>query len=169
MTMKQWYVVNTRPNQEQRAVENLERQDFEVWLPYIRQTKRQMQRLQKIKKPMFPGYLFVNFDIENQAWGAINSTYGVRNLIGTGAHPLPLDEEFVGCLRASVDTEGICDLIDHTDIKVGDQVRIIDGPFADCVATISHLPAGDRVKVLFQILGGSVAATIPKHALSPVD
>ena len=57
-----WYVVSTKPNQENRAALNLRKQAFEVLLPMMQKKRRHARQIETVLRPLFPGYLFVEFD-----------------------------------------------------------------------------------------------------------
>lgn len=79
--MKRWYVVYTRARGEAWAAGNLVRQDFEVYFPKIRQEVRHARRIRSVLAPLFPRYLLVRLDTENQRWRSVNGTFGVSHII----------------------------------------------------------------------------------------
>ena len=85
--MNRWYVVHARPHQERRAEANLLRQGFRVWLPVMERSRRHARRIETVRSALFPGYLFVELDIERATWRAINGTFGVRRLLADGLYP----------------------------------------------------------------------------------
>ena len=93
--MRAWYVVNTLPHQEARADQNLRRQNYTTLLPVTRRTRRHARRLDTVLTPLFPGYLFVELDLETQSWSSINSTFGVKRLLCGGDRPTELQRDFV--------------------------------------------------------------------------
>jgi transcriptional antiterminator RfaH len=83
--MKKWYVVHIKPNQELTAEQQLKNQNFEVFYPRCIQQVHNpnTDRITKRVSPLFPGYMFVSFDIaEPCGWQKIPNTRGVLNLIG---------------------------------------------------------------------------------------
>jgi len=163
--MKRWYVVNARPHQEARAELNLNRQGFRAWLPVMERSRRHARRIDTVRVPVFPGYLFVELDVEREAWSAINGTYGVRRLLADGAGPQALPEAFVAALRESASAQGTC-AVAPADLRTGETVRITSGPFVDCVAVIQELAPGDRVKLLLNVLGGRITAEVSRRAVA---
>lgn len=159
-----WYVVSTLPNQEARAQSNLARQGFLAWLPAFQRARRHARRVEIVSSPMFPGYLFVRLDVTRQAWSAINSTYGVRKLISRGDAPARLPDGFVEALRADVE-EGRLQAPEDR-LSLGARLRVIDGPFADCVGTLLSLASRDRVTLLLSVLGREVSAVLPRLAVT---
>lgn len=152
-----WYVVSTRPNQEARAAEHLARQGFAPWLPQIRKTRRHARRIDTVAAPLFPGYLLVALDTARQPWRAINGTCGVRHVICRGEQPAAVPEAFIAELRARREADGFF-AAPEPGLRRGDQVRLLEGPFSDHVATILRLGEGERERVwlLLDLLGRQV-------------
>jgi len=163
--MNRWYVVNTRPHQEARAEMNLKRQGYRAWLPVMERSRRHARRIDTVRVPVFPGYLFVELDVERQAWNAINGTFGVRRLLTDGARPQPLPDTFVAALRGAGEGKDAC-VITPADLEPGDKVRITSGPFVDYVAVVHELAPGDRVKLLLNVLGGRITAEVSRRGVA---
>jgi len=162
-----WYVVSTHAHQETRAQINLARQGFHSWFPTMWRSRRHARRIDTVRTPMFPGYLFVRFDPEQDPWGAIKSTVGVRKLLCAGDLPARVPEGFVTALRASVDDDGTASMHNDGWMKPGVDVKIVSGPFVDSVGTLVYLAARDRVALLLQVLGREVVVLLPRRALVP--
>ena len=73
--MMNWYAVQTQ--HENLAVEHLKRQGFSVWMPICEQIIRRARKSKRVWRPLFPGYLFINLDVETAQWRSINGTIGV--------------------------------------------------------------------------------------------
>ncbi|MDE0391625.1 MAG: hypothetical protein OXI57_06085 [Rhodospirillales bacterium] len=162
--MKQWYVVHTRPHQEQRAEVNMVRQGYRVWLPVMERSRRRAKRIETGHAPLFPGYLFVELDVTLEPWRAINGTFGVKRLLADGPRPQPLPEEFVTALREATGTDGLSTPA-VPDLQPGDAVTIAAGPFVECAAVVLRLAPRERVEVLLDVLGGRVPTRLPKRAV----
>ena len=167
--MNRWYVVHARPHQERRAEANLVRQGFRVWLPVMERSRRHARRIETVRSALFPGYLFVELDIERAAWCAINGTFGVRRLLADGLYadglyPQALPEDFVAALRSAVRVDGLSTAA-PADLRPGDAVRITAGPFTECAAVVLRLTPGERVEVLLEVLGNRVPARLPRRAV----
>jgi transcriptional antiterminator RfaH len=165
--MKRWYVVNTLPHQESRAEANLRQQGYRAWLPSIKRSRRHARRIDTIRTPLFSGYLFVELDVEHEVWSSINSTFGVRRLICHRERPVAVPSAFVAALRQSLDPEGHVAVPDSS-LRAGSRVRLISGPFVDCIGTLLHLAAKDRVAVLLNVLGQEISTIVSKRSLAPV-
>ena len=66
-----WYVVHTKPRQETRALENLQNQGFECFLPTMEVEKLRNQRVMRVVEPMFSRYMFIQLDDTTQNWGGL--------------------------------------------------------------------------------------------------
>ena len=162
--MRQWYVVHTRPHQEQRAEVNLTRQGYRVWLPVMERSRRRARRIETGHAPLFPQYVFVELDIGREPWRAINGTFGVKRLLADGPQPQALPEEFVTALREATGTDGVSTPA-PPDLQPGDAVTIATGPFVECAAVVLRLAPRERVEVLLDVLGGQVPARLPRRAV----
>ena len=162
--MNRWYVVHTRPRQERRAEANLSCQGFRVWLPVMERSRRHARRIETVRVALFPGYLFVELDVEREAWRAINGTFGVRRLLTDGPRPQALPDGFVAALRDAAGADGLSAAA-PPDLRPGDAVTIAAGPFAECAAVVLRLGTGERVEVLLEVLGGRVPARLPRRAV----
>lgn len=163
--MTKWYVVNTLPHQEARAELNLRRQGYRAWLPCIKRSRRHARKIDTVNAPLFPGYLFVELDVERDRWLSINSTFGVRRLISRHERPVPVPCGFIEALRCTLDEEGLVAVPEP--LKPGQRVRLIAGPFVDCVGTLLHLAANGRVTLLLSMLGQEVSAMVSRRVLAP--
>ncbi|MDE0203449.1 MAG: hypothetical protein OXK73_13545 [Rhodospirillaceae bacterium] len=162
--MRRWYVVQTRPRQEQRAEVNLARQGYRVWLPVMERSRRRAKRIETGRAPLFPQYLFVELDIGREPWRAINGTFGVKRLLADDTHPQALPEEFVAALREATGDDGVSTPA-PPDLQPGDDVTIAVGPFVECAAVVLQLAPRERVEVLLEVLGGRVPARLPRRSV----
>jgi transcriptional antiterminator RfaH len=162
-----WYVVNTLPHQEARAETNLSQQGYEVWLPRLLRSRRHARRIDTTAVPLFPGYLFVHLDSQTQVWRAINGTFGVRRILCHGDCPAPVEAGFVEALKKTTDESGVVAL-SAAGLKVGQPLRVLSGPFSDCVGTLLRLADKDRVTLLLSLLGREVQVLIARRQVMTV-
>ena len=154
-----WYAVQTQPNRENLAVVHLERQGFVVWLPRIERIIRHARQTKRVRRPLFPGYLFINLDLETARWLAINGTVGVSHIVSCGRTPSVVDREFITVLKASENSDGFVDT-GNDNLKPGHDVEILSGAMAGQIGKLLSLDAGSRVTVLLQMLGHFVRGQI---------
>ncbi len=162
---ERWYVARTQPNAESRAASHLAAQNFDIFCPRYRKTVRHARNARSILAPLFPNYLFLRLDRSRDQWRSVNGTRGVVRLIMQGEIPQPIPHGVVESLQDRMREDGA---IDWTPaFKVGQAVRIADGPFTDFVGTLEHLDARRRVHVLLDLLGRSVSVALSCEALMP--
>jgi len=161
-----WYVAQTKPAAEGRALLNLQRQGYLAFLPQVRKTVRHARKVEARLAPLFPGYLFIRLDLGCEPWSAINSTYGVARLIMQNERPQPVPAGLVESLQNRVGEEET--LSWKSLLKIGQSVRIAEGPFADFVGVLEHLDDVGRVRVLLELLGRSVTVALRSEALIPL-
>lgn len=159
-----WYAVQTQPNRENLAVSHLDRQGFDVWLPRIERIIRHARQTNRVRRPLFPGYLFINLDLETARWRAINGTVGVSHIVSFGQLPSVVDNAFMTALKAMVNIDGIVET-NNDDLKLGQDVKILHGPMAGKIGKLLRLDSGNRVTVLLEMLGHFVHGQIGRDAV----
>ena len=126
---KSWYVAQLKPNGFSKAQVNLIRQGFECFMPMRKVTTRHARKLSTALKPIFPGYIFIKFGLDNRDWRKINSTIGINKLISfRDGLPAQMPEVLIEGLLGRCDGKHILKSI--SDWKTGDKARMIAGPFA---------------------------------------
>lgn len=147
-----WYAVQTKPRQEEVARENLERQGYRVYLPRLQLKKRRNNRWQTVIEPLFPGYLFLHIDLNNDNVAPVRSTFGVRAMVRFGHECVAVADDIIAWLqqreRREFGSEEEADLF-----KPGDKVQITHGPFGGLEAVYEMKRSDDRVMLLIEILG----------------
>ncbi len=153
--MTDWYVVQTLARAEERADLNLRRQGFKSYLPRLRRERRHARRTDMVLTPLFPGYLFVQLDLQRQAWRSINGTYGVSRLICRGERPAAAPGSFVADLMEREDERGFITL-EPRPFKKGETLQFVSGAMKDCLGLYEGMAARERVIVLLDLLGRKV-------------
>ena len=103
----QWYVVQTHPHAEAKAVWHLRRQAFETYLPRYLKKRRHARRVDSVAAPLFPCYLFVAVDMTTQRWRSIRSTIGVTRLVSDGDRPAAVPVGVLDALKRREDANGL--------------------------------------------------------------
>jgi transcriptional antiterminator RfaH len=163
-----WFIAQVKPNGFERACTNLERQDFKTFMPVRETLIRRGRTRQKSKQPLFPGYIFVGTDPLNPKWNTINNTIGVSRLVSFGKNePAPLPQQLIEGLMARCTDD--FNLLPPDDLKVGDHVRAVSGPFMDYVATIETISNQTRLGILFDFMGQKTRAVIKSSDIEKVE
>jgi transcriptional antiterminator NusG len=161
----QWYVVHTyagyenkvKSNLESRiASMNMEERIFEVVIPMEDVTEFKNGKRQVVSKKVFPGYLLVRMDLDDDSWYVVRNTPGVTGFVGLGARPTPLSRREVENIL-QVKAEGVeapKKGRPRLEYEVGESVRVREGPFADFSGTIAEINEDQlKLKVLVNIFG----------------
>jgi len=163
-----WYVVKTKPRQEEIAKTHLENQNFETYLPYLTVNKRRQGKWQRVREVLFPGYLFIHVDTAVQTVAPVRSTLGVSGLVRFGNQLLPVEDSLIQCIKNQ--EEGVAAAAPEAaaQFQAGEKVAILNGPFAGVTAAFHMAKSSDRVMVLIKILGGEKLIAIDVNSLQPV-
>ena len=153
-----WYVVQTKPRQERRALEHLERQGFRCMLPLVRIERIRRRTRIWNDEPLFARYLFIRIADANVRWHLLRSTRGVTQLVCFGGVPASVPAGWMEAfLRA-----------DRVPVRLfdpGERIVVVQGPFAG-IEGIYQLPDGEsRALVLLELLGKACRGIFPLEAL----
>jgi len=141
-----WYAIHSKPRQEERALENLQRQGFEAWLPLMEVEKVLRSKLMRVIEPMFSRYLFIRLDTEQTNWSPIRSTLGVSKLVSFGNRPAVVSDELIVALKnlPKQETQRL--------IQPGQQVKIVSGPLRGLEGIYQQSDGEMRAMVLIELL-----------------
>ena len=157
---KHWYAIHTYSGYEdhvmrrlKQRIESLGYEDkiFEVLVPKEKKIKIKGGKREVVEEKIYPGYVLVQMIVSDDSWYVVRNTPSVTGFIGAGTTPTPLAKAEIDLLisRMRVDEPQY-----KIDVKVGDSVKITDGPFKDFDGKIAEVDAErGRVKVLVSIFG----------------
>lgn len=163
-----WHVAQTKPLAERVAWANLNNQGFGAFLPMYREPRRNRAEPLSRAAPMFPCYLFVEFDADVARWRSINGTRGVLRLLCDGDAPTPVPEGIVEELQSKAGKDGAIELPNIERFAPDQKVRITQGNFVDCVAQYVASDR-DRVMLLIDMLGSKVRISVPDSQVAPAS
>ncbi len=157
-----WYVVHTRPRQEERALENLTRQGYTAWMPWLEIEKIRRGRITKVIEPMFSRYLFIQLDHVNTNWSPIRSTLGVSKLVTFGNQAAAVPDALVQTLRQSPaqDTKRI--------LTKGDVVEFVQGPLKGMTGVFDQQDGDLRAMVLIELISQSHKVHVLLEEVKPL-
>ena len=162
-----WYVVHTYAGYENKVKQNLasrvrsmgvEERIFEVVIPMEDVIEFKGGRKVVGQKKIFPGYLLVRMDLDDNSWYVVRNTPGVTGFVGSGAKPSPLSrrevEDILGVPGPAGAGATEKKARPRLEYEVGEQVRVVSGPFADFNGLISEIDVDrSKLKVLVNIFG----------------
>ena len=163
----QWFVVHTYSGYENKVKSNLESRIasmnmedriFECVIPMEDVVTLKNNKKVVVQQKVFPGYLLVRLDLDDDSWRVVRNTPGVTGFVGSGAKPTPLSRrEVENILQVKVEgPEGVGTKKSRPRLEweEGETVRVKEGPFADFTGTIAEINEDQlRLKVLVNIFG----------------
>lgn len=161
---RSWYLVVTKPQSEFKAQENLLRQGYKTYLPLIQISRRRNGKNINRTEALFPRYLFISLDKETDNWSPIRSTIGITGMVRFGGMPAAVPENLINNLKNNENEFGI-QSYEKKELKQGDKVAIIDGPFEGHKAVYQKMKSAERVSVLLDIVGKNTQVTLSVHEL----
>ncbi len=160
---ERWYCVMTKPHEERLSLMHLSRQNFDVYLPYVKCKRLYRRKLQWVTSPMFPRYLFVN--LQNfEFMPQIRSTRGVSSLVSFGNKPAQIPTEIITEIRSRCKQDVYT--VDQPDFEEGDRVEIITGPYQGMKGIFDrNSSAEERVIVLLEIMSTVANVEVDRELL----
>ena len=159
-TKKRWYIVHTYSGYENKVKVNLEKRIeymnmgekiFRVEVPQKTVVQVKSGKKQEKEEKIFPGYVLVEMIMDEDSWYVVRHTTGVSKFVGSVKKPIPVKESEIKRIlhRTSSQVEKV-----ELDVKVGDKIRIVSGPFADFDADIIEVyPDKSKLRANVSIFG----------------
>jgi transcription antitermination factor NusG len=159
-----WFALQVRPRFEKVTAELLEQKGYETFLPLYQSRRRWSDRIKTVELPLFPAYLFSRFEAEARL--PILTTPGVIGVLGSGKHPVPVDEIDIANVRAVV-ASGL-PACPWPFLECGDAIQITQGPLRGLEGILVRSDRHERLVVSVRLLQRSVAVDIHRDWVRPV-
>ncbi len=174
----QWYIIHSYSGFENKVKESLrQRADAygmgdkigEILVPTEDVVEVRDGKKRNVKKKFFPGYVLVQMEMSDEAWHAVRSTPKVTGFVGGGQRPLPMSQEEVDRILSQVHVTKDKPK-PKIDYKVGETVRITDGPFSNFTGVVEETNE-DRstLKVMVSIFGRATPVELEFHQVKRPD
>ena len=159
---KRWYVAHTYSGHEYKAKKYLENAcqaagfaDMfgQILVPTEEIVEMKQGKRSTSVKKFLPSYILIEMELNKETQNLVTSTPGITNFVGASGKPLPLRENEVTRILQQIDRSKNRDVLD-IPYKVGEAVKVIDGPFSDFAGTVSEInPERRKLKVMVSIFG----------------
>jgi len=159
-----WYLIQTKPRQEARAEEHLQRQQFECYRPLKAGAPKKRNPRAISEEELFPGYLFIRMDQVHDNWYPIRSTRGVARIVTFGAHPVPVQDELIEQIR-----QRLLSPAPRPEFQQGEHVLIKSGSFCDIEAIFLTADGEERAVILLNLLQREQKVTLPISSLARME
>jgi transcriptional antiterminator NusG len=157
-----WYAIHTYSGYENKVKSHLEarinsmdmrKKIFRVIVPMEEEVEIKQGQRRTVQRKVFPGYVLVEMVMSDEAWYVVRNTPGVTSFVGSGTHPIPLQEHEMKTILKQVTKE-----TEKPKAKIsfakGQSVRVIDGPFTEFIGTVSDINMDrNKVTVLVSFFG----------------
>lgn len=149
---RHWYVIHCYSGYENKVRHNLEQRIdtmgmkdkiFDVVVPTEEEIEVKDGQRRTVERRVFPGYILVQMILTEESWYVVRNTPGVTGFVGMGNTPTPLQPQEVAQIMKRMEAEAPKIKV---NFKIGQKVRIVDGPFNDFIGTVGEIDA-ERAKV----------------------
>ena len=164
---ERWLVAYTKPRLEQVALQNLERQHFETYLPLYKKFKNTETGPVPVLEPMFPRYIFFRPSTPQQSIETVRSTKGISHIVRFGFELGIVSADMVASLREFEVSQNQATLQEMSNFKVGQKVELKHvalGAFEGLIQSVSK----KRVAVLLEIMGRKTLVQMGHHQIEAV-
>jgi len=155
-----WYVIHCYSGQENKVqdsirqrIESMGMQDriFDVLVPTEEEIEIKDGKRRKVERRVFPGYMLVKMIMDEDSWYVVRNTPGVTGFVGMGNEPTPLRPDEMAQIQGRMEQEATSIKLDY---KVGEKVRIKDGPFVEFTGVVSDIDTErHKVRVMVSFFG----------------
>lgn len=165
-----WYVVHTYSGYENKVASNLEKtianhnmknmiQEVKVPTETVTEIKDGKER--QTERKIFPGYVLVKMILNNESWYIVRNIRGCTGFVGSSTKPIPLTPEEVKKLGVEVKSVKL-------SYKIGESVKIIDGPLANLIGKVESIDTENKtVKVTVSMFGRETPAELNLGQIEP--
>jgi transcription antitermination factor NusG len=159
-----WYAVKVHARSETNATSALQHYGFQPYCPMVAERRRYCDRMKTVQVPVFPGYLFCQFDIDSKA--KILNSVAVEYIVSFGAEPAAIREEQIAGLRRVIDLGGQA----APFLQRGQRVRVTHGPLTGVEGILQKEAASENSKLVLSVdlLQRSVSVSIDEANVAAV-
>jgi transcriptional antiterminator RfaH len=161
-----WYAIQTKPRQEQAATLGLQHEGITAFFPKLRRRKTIRRVKRWVTGPLFPSYIFAQFEVPAQTRLVRYST-SVINIVTFGETPAIVDDAIIAAIKEHADQDVV--VLPPTPFKPGELVEIQDGPLRGLQGVFERdMSDRDRVVVLLQVLSKGSRVEVDRDQLQKV-
>jgi transcription antitermination factor NusG len=160
-----WYALQVRSRWESSTTTLLSGKGYQTFLPTFKTEKRWHGRARKVDAPLFPGYVFCQFDALNRL--PILVTPGVLNVVGRGRIPVPVEDSEIEAVHRVISSGLRAEPWPY--LEVGQQIRIQDGALSGLEGILISFRGSRRIVVSVSLLCRSVSLEIDRSGVCPIQ
>jgi transcription elongation factor/antiterminator RfaH len=153
-----WYLLQCKPRQDERAQLNLQQQNYSIFRPQLMSERSIRGKRQRTLESLFPGYVFIQLSRDDN-WAPIRSTRGVSRIVEFNHVPARVDEDVIAQLRER-SQESIGFPVDPM-LKPGEPLQIFQGPLSPLEGVFLSMQGEERVMLLLNFLNRQQHVSVP--------
>ena len=163
--MEQWFALRVKPRTEKVVADAVRAKGYEAFLPLHIERRRWSDRVTTVELPLFPGYVFCRFDVQQRL--PILTTPAVIAVVGIGKSPHPIPDEEIASLQIVVASGLRLHAWPH--LEIGQRIQIVGGPLAGAEGVLMAQDKEQRLAVSVTLLQRSVVVEIPESWAWPAE
>lgn len=141
-----WYVIHTYSGYENKVLQTLEQKVKSMGLenvinriliPMEDEIDVKDGKKRTVKRKVFPGYVLIEMEVNDRSWYVVRNTPGVTGFVGSATKPIPLEPKEVERILGKQEVESKPKT--YISVEVGEEVRITEGPFENCIAVVTEV------------------------------
>jgi len=161
-----WYAVYTKPRHERKVNAHLVQEGITAFLPEIERWSRRRDRKKRIFYPIFPGYLFINIELNGGSRLKVIKTRGVVRILGHKGVPTAIPEEQIEAIQKALDSRKAISSFPY--LKTGQIVRVITGPLDGVEGIFVSEKGKGKLVISVDILQRAVSVEIEETDVEPI-
>ena len=165
----QWFVLTTKPREEQRAYDNLTSQGHEVFYPKIAKVVKKKGLKALALQPLFPNYLFIQLDKQVANFNAIRSTRGIGSFVRFGLNQAIIDNSIIDDIKKNISGEKqdktLAELLAYCQ---GDTVELTQGSLKGLKAIYQAKDGLERSVLMVKMLGQESQVSVNNEGFEKV-
>ena len=165
---KHWHAIYVRSRSEKKVLSQLEDQGYTAYLPLVTQMKQWSDRKKKVEEPLFKSYVFV-FSSDKEYIPILN-VYGVIKFVCFEKQAVIVPENQILAIKKFVSEYERGEefkMLNSEDLKVGQKVRIINGPMKGLTGRLETIRNKRHLIVYIDVVGQSIPVHIPRAKVEP--
>ncbi|MBO6024977.1 MAG: UpxY family transcription antiterminator [Bacteroidales bacterium] len=167
---KHWHALYVRSRSEKKVLSQLEEQGFVAYLPLVTEVKNWSDRKKKIEEPLFKSYVFVFSN--DKDYIPILNLYGVVKFVSFERKAVIVPENQILAIKKFVSDYEKGEefkMLNNEDLKVGQKVRIINGPMKGLTGRLETIRNKRHLIVYIDVVGQSIPVHIPRAKVEPCE
>lgn len=168
--VKQWHALYVKSRWEKKVLAQLEEQGIEAYLPLVATIKQWSDRRKRVEEPLFKSYVFVRSTPKQYI--PILNVYGVVRFVSFEREAVVVPENQIVAIKkfvADYEKGEQFKMKNDEELKVGQMVRIINGPMKDLTGRLETIENKRHLIVYIDVVGQYIPVHISRAKVEPIS